>query len=309
MTSLLNQIIAKAARYFYSRRHAKAWEDEPQEPVAVSNLCVQLEGREIGLRMYHGDATKPMVIYAHGGGFVVGDLETHDRFCRALSANSGCSLISIDYRRAPEHSFPAAHDDCLEATEWILNNLDNLAPNNGMFILAGDSAGGNIAIASTLALQTRFGMAGCLAIYPATQHYITDLPSYTEHAKTGRVSARTMRWFCDTYLDGMAPADPVLERIFPGRRTSLNQFPRTLIITAERDPIRDDGARFAVRLHRSGCKVTYKHLNDASHGLVCSEGNSESFREAVRIASQWLAIPLILRSPQEDLESQTSRAV
>ena len=156
-----------------------------------------------------------------------------------------------------------------------------------------------IAIASTLALQHRHGIAGCLAIYPATQHYISDLPSHTEHATSGLVPARNMRWFCDTYLDSMAPADPVLERIFPGRRTSLNHFPRTLIITAERDPIRDDGARFAVRLHRSSRKITYKHLDHASHGFVCSEGDSEHFQKAVSIASQWLAIPLTLRSPQE----------
>ena len=107
----------------------------------------------------HGKADKPMVIYAHGGGWVVGNLDTHDRFCRALSLESGCSLISIDYRLAPEYQFPAAHDDCLDASRWVIDNLDNLAPNNGMFILAGDSAGGNIAIASTLALQHQ---SGCL---------------------------------------------------------------------------------------------------------------------------------------------------
>ena len=309
MTSLLNRFIARAVRCLYLHRHLKQWKGVPLEPVAVSNVCVQLDGRQVGLRMYHGDANRPMVIYTHGGGFVVGDLETHDRFCRALSLNSGCSLISIDYRLAPEHTFPAAHDDCLEATEWVLDNLANLAPNNGLFVLAGDSAGGNLAIASTLALQERYGIAGCLAIYPATQHYISDLPSYTEHAKTGLVPARRMRWFCDAYLDGMAPADPLLERMFPGRRTPFNLFPRTLIITAERDPIRDDGARFALRLQRSGCKITYKHLTHASHGFVCSEGDSEHFREAVRIASQWLTTPLILKSPQGDLESPTPQAV
>ena len=299
MTSLLNRLIAKAARHLYLRRHQKAWGETPQLAVSVSNLCVELEGRQVGLRMYHGQPDKPMVIYAHGGGFVIGSLETHDRFCRALSVGSGCSLVSIDYRLAPEYTFPAAHDDCLDATEWVIENLENLAPNNGLFILAGDSAGGNIAIASTLALQHRHGIARCLAIYPATQHYISDLPSHTEHATSGLVPARNMRWFCDTYLDSMAPADPVLERIFPGRRTSLNHFPRTLIITAERDPIRDDGARFAVRLHRSSRKITYKHLDHASHGFVCSEGDSEHFQKAVSIASQWLAIPLTLRSPQE----------
>ena len=300
MTSLLKTLIAKFARSFYLHRHNKAWEDVPQAKLPVSNLCVELEGRQISLRMYHGRADKPMVIYAHGGGWVVGNLDTHDRFCRALSLESGCSLISIDYRLAPEYQFPAAHDDCLEASRWVIDNLDNLAPNNGMFILAGDSAGGNIAISSTLALQHQYGMAGCLAIYPATQHYISDLPSYTEHAKSGLVPARNMRWCCDAYLGDLAPADPVLERVFPGRRTSLNDFPRTLIITAERDPIRDDGARFALRLHRAGCKVMYKHLETASHGFVCSEGDSGDFQRAVTLASQWLATPLILKSPQED---------
>ena len=300
MTLLLNTLIAKFARSFYLRRHDKAWEGIARAKLPVSNLCVELADRQVSLRMYHGNSDKPMVIYSHGGGWVVGNLDTHDRFCRALSLESGCSVISIDYRLAPEHQFPAAHDDCLEASQWVIDNLDNLAPNNGMFVLAGDSAGGNIAIASTLALQYRYGIAGCLAIYPATQHYISDLPSYTEHAKSGLVPARNMRWCCDAYLGGLTPADPSLERIFPDRRTSLNDFPRTLIITAERDPIRDDGARFAVRLHRAGCKVMYKHLATASHGLVCSEGDSGDFQRVVSFASQWLATPLILRSPQED---------
>ena len=300
MTSLLNRLIAKFARSLYLRRHNKAWEGIPLAKVPVSNLCVELDGRQVSLRMYHGNADKPMVIYTHCGGWVVGSLETHDRFCRALSQQSGCSLISIDYRLAPEYQFPAAHDDSLEASRWVIDNLTNLAPNNGMFILAGDSAGGNIAIATTLALTHQYGMAGCLAIYPATQHYITDLPSYTEHAKSGLVPARNMRWCCDAYLGNIAPADPSLERIFPGRRTSLNNFPRTLIITAEKDPIRDDGARFAVRLHRAGCKVMYKHIETASHGLVCSEGDSGDFQRAVSLASQWLSTPLILKSPQED---------
>ena len=109
MTSLLNQFLAKTARYLYQRRHQKAWGDTPVESLAVSNLCVDVGGAQIGLRMYHGKTDKPMVIYSHGGGFVVGNLDTHDRFCRALSAQSGCSLISIDYRLAPEYTFPTAH--------------------------------------------------------------------------------------------------------------------------------------------------------------------------------------------------------
>ena len=103
MTSLLNRLIARAARYLYLRRHQKMWEGVTPDPVSVSNLCIELNGRDVGLRMYHGNADTPRVIYAHGGGFVVGNLETHDRFCRARPLNSGCSLISIAYRLAPEH--------------------------------------------------------------------------------------------------------------------------------------------------------------------------------------------------------------
>ena len=162
MTSLLNRLIAKAARRLYLRRHQKAWGETPQLAVSVSNLCVELEGRQVGLRMYHGQPDKPMVIYAHGGGFVIGSLETHDRFCRALSVGSGCSLVSIDYRLAPEYTFPAAHDDCLDATEWVIENLENLAPNNGLFILAGDSAGGNIAILVFVSFRFEPQVGPCL---------------------------------------------------------------------------------------------------------------------------------------------------
>mgnify|MGYP000484866569 CR=1 FL=1 len=292
MKPLLNQLRARLGRPYSRPRHFREWGDTPLLTVAVSNLCIDVDRVPIQLRMYHGTPERPLVVFYHGGGWVLGDLDTHDRFCRGISNESGCSVISVNYRLAPEFTFPAAHDDCLGATKWIARNIDNLAPNNGNYVVSGDSAGGNIAIATAINCQTDPRLAGCLAVYPATQHYISDLPSYTEHAKTGHLRARTMRWFCDTYLGGLMPADPKLERMFPGRRTSLSGFPRAMIITAERDPLRDDGARFAVRLHRAGVTVAYKHLEKAAHGLVCSEGDSRDFNLAVMHASQWLkAIP------------------
>ena len=286
-----------------------AWEGTPLPEVGTSSLQLPLPELTLAARMYHGSHDRPLIIYFHGGGWTIGDLDTHHPFCLHLAHQTQCTVMSIDYRLAPEHPFPTAHEDAMVALRWIIDNLNALAPNNGEVVMAGDSAGGNLTLATAARLPDEPRLRGCLMIYPAVQHYHAAMRSYTEHAKTGLVPARHMRWFCDTYLNGMAPADPVLERMFPGRRTTLNLFPRTLIITAERDPIRDDGARFAVRLHRSGCKITYKHLPQASHGFVCSEGDSEHFREAVRIASQWLATPLILKSPQEDLESPTSQAV
>ena len=142
MTSLLSRFIARAARYLYLRRHEKLWDGVPLDPIAVSNLCVELDSRQVGLRMYHGESDKPMVIYAHGGGFVVGNLETHDRFCRALSLNSGCSLISIDYRLAPEHTFPAAHTMIVwlrpngYSTTWIISPLTTACSSSRAIALA-----------------------------------------------------------------------------------------------------------------------------------------------------------------------------
>ena len=125
MKPLLNQLLAQLGRRFYRHRHFREWGDTPQLDVAVSNLCIDLAGAPIQLRMYHGKADRPMVIFYHGGGWVLGDLDTHDRFCRALSNESSCSLVSVNYRLAPEFPFPAAHDDCLGATRWIVANIEN----------------------------------------------------------------------------------------------------------------------------------------------------------------------------------------
>ncbi len=289
MTNWLNLALARALRAVYKRRCNSKWKGSSPPAVNVSNLQIMLSGRKMPLRMYHGDSDAPLLVYFHGGGWVIGDFETHDPFCRSLSHASGCSIITPDYRLAPEHKFPAAHDDCLLVAQWASAKISDLAPNDGQLILAGDSAGGNLAMSTALSMKYEKNLKGCLIIYPATQHYISDLPSYTEHARSSLITARTMRWFCDTYLGKTAPANPSTERLFPRGRTSFTNFPPTLLITAERDPLRDDGKRFAVKLHQAGVKLTYRHMPDAAHGLICSEGPSDSYFAAVKISSQWLA--------------------
>jgi acetyl esterase len=286
--ALFNRFKTWLFRLFYRYANRKAWRDHLDDTVAISQLQIQGPEGVLATRMYHGRADRPLVIYFHGGGWVIGDLDTHDPYCRALSAASGCTVMSIDYRLAPEHPFPAAHDDCLAATRWILEHLDTLAPNNGQVVLAGDSAGGNLTACTALMLEGEPKLAGCLMLYPAIQHYHSDLPSYREHAKTGPLTTPIMRWFIDTYLGETAAADPATERLFPGRRQSFRAFPRSLLVTAERDPLRDDGRRLALRLSKDGVNVEHHHFDEEAHGFACSEGPTPGFNRCLQLSSEWL---------------------
>lgn len=287
MRALWTYIKASLLRRYYRMINRRAWRQHLSAEVNVSRLQIPTASGQIATRMYHGRHDRPLVIYFHGGGWVIGDLDTHDPYCSALSAASGCTILSVDYRLAPEHTFPAAHDDCEAATRWIISNTGALAPNNGALVLAGDSAGGNLALSTALALEHL--AAGCLMLYPVVQHYHSELPSYTEQANTGPLTTSIMRWFIDTYLANTAPADPATERVFPGRRQHFRHFPPALVITAERDPLRDDGRRLAQRLQQAGVDVTHEHFADEAHGFACSEGPTNGYRRCLVTCSEWLA--------------------
>ena len=265
-----------------------AWENTPLPELNTSSLQLPLQGHTLSARMYHGSRKRPLMIYFHGGGWTIGDLDTHHPFCLLLAANTRCSVMSIDYRLAPEHPFPAAHEDAMAASRWIIDNLNALAPNNGEVVLAGDSAGGNLALATAARMPDEPRLRGCLMIYPATQHYHADVRSYTEHAKSGPLTTNIMRWFTDTYLNGLAPADPKIEIMFPGRRIPFAGFPRSLLITAERDPLRDDGRRLARALSLAGVKVQHEHFPDEAHGFPCSEGPTHGHQRFMELAGAWI---------------------
>ena len=139
----------------------------------------------------------------------------------------------------------------MAASRWIIDHLNALAPNNGEVVIAGDSAGGNLTLSTAVRLPDEPRLRGCLMIYPATQQYHAAMRSYKVHAKSGPLTTSIMRWFMDTYLDGLAPADPATEIMFPGKRIPLRGFPRSLLVTAEKDPLRDDGKRLAIALQRA----------------------------------------------------------
>ena len=176
----------------------------------------------------------------------------------------------------------------MAASRWIIDNLNALAPNNGEVVIAGDSAGGNLTLATAARLPDEPRLRGCLMIYPATQHYHAAMRSYTEHAKSGPLTTSIMRWFMDTYLDGLAPADPATEIIFPGKRIPLRGFPRSLLVTAEKDPLRDDGKRLAIALQRADVTVQHEHFSQEAHGFPCSEGPTPGHERFMSLAKNWI---------------------
>ncbi|MDA8679102.1 alpha/beta hydrolase [Luminiphilus sp.] len=288
MKALLNKLKTLCFRWYYRRMNRMAWEGTPLPEVRTSVLQLTFDECTLATRMYHGSRERPLIIYFHGGGWTIGDLDTHHPFCLHLAHQTQCTVMSVDYRLAPEHPFPTAHNDALAASRWIIDNLNALAPNNGEVVIAGDSAGGNLTLATAARLPDEPRLRGCLMIYPAIQHYHAAMRSYTEHAKSGPLTTSIMRWFTDTYLAGLAPADPSVELMFPGRRTTLAGFPRSLLITAEKDPLRDDGRRLANTLQRANVNVQHEHFDREAHGFPCSEGPTPGHERFMALTKTWI---------------------
>ena len=288
MKALLNKLKTLCFRWYYRRMNRLAWEGTPLPEIKTSVLQLAFDEYSLATRMYHGARDRPLIIYFHGGGWTIGDLDTHHPFCLHLADQTQCTVMSVDYRLAPEHPFPTAHNDALAASRWIIDNLNALAPNNGEVVIAGDSAGGNLTLATAARLPDEPRLRGCLMMYPAIQHYHAAMRSYTEHAKSGPLTTSIMRWFTDTYLDGLAPADPRVELMFPGRRTTLAGFPRSLLITAEKDPLRDDGKRLANTLQRANVTVQHEHFDREAHGFPCSEGPTPGHERFMALTKTWI---------------------
>ena len=196
--------------------------------------------------------------------------------------------LAINYRLAPEHPFPAGQEDCLAATRWMLGHLQELGPNNGLLVLAGDSAGGNLAAATALALgDEATALAGMVLTYPAVDHYSAGFPSYVERARGQRLTAGLMHWFWDTYLAGTAPEDAFSAR--PLHSQSLATMPPLFNITAEYDPLRDEGRAFGKAVAAAGVPTRQRHFERAAHDFACSGGPNRDFLAFIDDLQDWLA--------------------
>jgi len=229
-------------------------------------------GGPLALRLYRGAGTPegqplPCVLYLHGGGWVLGNLESHDGLCCTLASEAACWVVAVDYRLAPEHPFPAAVEDCAAALAWVAEHAAELAIDGGRIAVGGDSAGGNLA--AVLALMSRDGAVPRtmyqLLLYPAVDLAITA-ESYGEATEGMTITPATMRYFLDHYVpNGSDRAD---WRASPLRAPTLAGVAPAFVLTCGHDPLRDEGRRYAERLAAEEVPVTTLHLSDQTHGML-----------------------------------------
>jgi acetyl esterase len=249
----------------------------------------------IAVRVYRpatGDGPWPVVVFFHGGGWVVCTLETHDPYCRALATEAGVMVASVDYRLAPENKFPAGLEDCLAATEWMLANAGELGADGSRVFVAGDSAGGTMAAVVALLLRDmgRTGLAGQILLYPVTAHYDPPTASYLEMAEGYGLTRKGMMWFWDQYLKDKSDAEDF--RAAPLRAASLRGLPRAFVVTAEYDVLRDEGQAYAKRLEEAGVEVTHVFVPGMNHGFACSMNEFPFLPQAkdlLRKVAEWVA--------------------
>jgi acetyl esterase/lipase len=244
---------------------------EPQDVAEVRDLACPGPLGEIKLRAYRprgtaADEVLPALIYFHGGGWLLGDLESHDTACRHYANGARCRVVSVDYRMAPEHKFPAAVDDSAAATRWIIDNAAALGINHTRVAVGGDSAGGNLS--AVLAIMARDGalppLVYQLLVYPATDMAMVTRSSQT--ATIGILTTPTMKWFIEHYLRG--PKDVSDWRASPLRAADLSGVAPALVLTCAYDPLCDEGIAYARRLEREGVRVMHLHYSDQTHGFV-----------------------------------------
>src|SRR5262245_13361078 len=211
----------------------------------------------IPVRFYtpSGTGPFPILVFFHGGGWVIGNRETHDATCRALTNAAGCIVASVDYRLAPEHKFPAAVEDSYAATRWIADHATSIGADPTRIAVGGDSAGGNLAATVSLAARERGGppLVFQLLVYPVTDHAY-DTPSYKDNADGYFLTRDAMVWFWNHYLDREADGRNPLAS--PLRARDLQNLPQAFVMTAEYDPLRDEGEAYAKRLREAGVPVT-----------------------------------------------------
>lgn len=271
-------------------------EQRPREglrvpPVArVQDRTIAGPGGPLALRIYTplGEGPFPLLVFFHGSGFVVCSLETHDILCRNLCAGSGGVVVSVDYRLAPEHKFPAGLADCLHATRWAAREANTLNADPRRIGLGGDSAGGNLATVTAIRIRDEGGpaLAAQLLLYPVTDCCEPASQSYRENAEGYGLTARQMAWFFDHYLtDPTEGANPLVS---PLRADRLAGLPPALIYTAEYDVLRDEAEHYAERLGDAGVPVTLHRWPGMNHGFMQWAGRVDRATAAVDAASQWL---------------------
>jgi acetyl esterase len=235
------------------------------EVAEVRDLVVPSAGGEIPVRVYRpeGDGPRPIVVWLHGGGWALGSIDTFDAPMRALTNAAQAIVVSVGYRLAPEHPFPAAVQDALAAVRWAAARGSELGGDPGRLAVGGDSAGGNLAAVVARRLRGKLDLRLQVLIYPVTDGGV-NMPSFREFGERYGLTAAAMRRFWEIYLDGMDSSDPDAS---PLRAPDLAGVPPAYVLTAERDVLRDEGEAYAAALEAAGVPVTLKRWPGTIHGF------------------------------------------
>lgn len=257
----------------------------PGEPVPrVENRAIPGPLGEIPIRIYTPSGHEPMpaLVYFHGGGWVVGNLDTADQFCRMITNAAGCVVVSVNYRHAPEHKFPAAVEDAYAATKWVGLHAMAIQGDPTRLAVGGHSAGGNLAAVVALAARDRGTppVRFQLLVVPVID-YSFDTPSYRENAEGFGLTADAMRWYWHQYLpkntDGRHP------HASPLRAPTLRGLPPAFVATGECDPLRDEGEAYAARLTAEGVPTSHRRYAGMVHGFLGPEASAD-MAQALRVA-------------------------
>jgi len=263
---------------------------DPEPVAAVADRVVPGPGGELRVRIYQPDdgRDRPVLVYFFGGGWTLGNLETCDAICRTLTNAVRCVTVSVEYRLAPEHPFPAAVQDCYAGLCWVAGHAAEFGADPNRLAVAGDSAGGNLAAAVTLLGRERGGppLRHQLLVYPNTDH-LSDTASLRESADPLLFNKWSVDWYWGHYLtherDGL---DPLAS---PLRAPDLAGLPEATVITAEYDPLRDQGEQYARRLREAGVPVEARRYDGMVHGFFAMSGVFDQARDAMGYATERLA--------------------
>jgi acetyl esterase len=270
---------ADARRFYLERRFFT----QPEPPAVGEVRALRTDGG-VPLRLYRPAAAgvHPVLVYFHGGGWTIGDLDTHDVLCRQLCVAAGAAVLAVDYRLAPEHRFPAAVDDCLAAVRWLRREAAALGLDGALVAIGGDSAGGNLAAAVALLLRDAGEAAPALQllIYPATDQR-AGAPSHRSNAQGYLLTADSVAWYRGHYLPD--PAQWTDWRASPLLAPDLSRLPPALVLTAGFDPLRDEGHQYADALSTAGNRVQVVCFERQVHGFITMSKVIDEARTAVAL--------------------------
>ena len=256
---------------------------------------------DIRIRIYRPDAAEghAVTVFFHGSGFVICSIESHDDMCRQICRRAHCVVVSVDYRLAPEHKFPAGPDDCLAATRWVAAHALEIGADASRLAVAGDSAGGTMAAVTALRARDDGGpmIRAQLLLYPVTDHVSVQRPSYEERASGYGLTRDAMVWFWGHYL--AHPDQGAHPHASPMRADSLAGLPPAYVVTGDYDPLRDEGEAYAQRLQAAAVPTEMIRYPDMNHGFLFWVGLIETASVAMDAACAWLRQSLQPQSPSK----------